>query len=217
MCASPVTTSPQDELRSPFFNTMLPQDMATGPSSGGAPYAGNSSLPREPSLDALYLSHVSPVIQLAQFPPECSPNSSPALHRRYSLQDDQLQSIYLDAEVMQRYYSEPNLIYGMPPSPGSLPSSMYTAESSTMLARDTFVGDQPQHAWVTQSASDVMLISPHEPVFPTAFGYGQSDSAESIDIYAQPPLYAIHAYDSFEFPALQEQNNAGVVLAGPHA
>lgn len=191
---------------------MLSQEISTGPSSGGAAYGDNSShLPREASLDALYLSHMSPVIQLSQFP-DCSPSSS----RRSSLQEDPLQSIYLDTEVMQRYYQEPDICYGPPPSSGSLHSPMYTAESSAMLGHDTstLVGDleQARHDW---STNDVMLISPHEPVFSPAYGYSQSDSAESVDIYA-PTSYPIHTYDSFEFQTLRDHNTSAM-LAGQHA
>lgn len=197
---------------------MLPQEISTGPSSGGVAYGDNSHhLAREPSLDALYLSHVSPVVQLAQFPPDCSPDSSPEIHRRPSLHEEQLQSIYLDTEIMQRYYPEPDIAYGLPPSSGSLHSPMYTVESSTMLSRDTstFAGDQAHYDWATQSAHDVMLMSPHEPVYPPAFGYNQSDSAESIDIYA-PTSYPINTYDSFEFQTLQEHNTSAM-LASQHA
>jgi hypothetical protein len=195
---------------------MLPQEMSTGPSSGGAVYGDNSSnLPREASLDALFLSHMSPVIQLAQFPPECSPDSSPEMHRRSSLHDEPLQPIYLDTEMMARYY-EPDFVYGVPLSSGSLQSPMYTAESSTMLARDTstFLGDQAQHNWAT---NDAMLISPHESVFSPAYGYSQSDSAESIDIYPSPSnLYPMHTYDSFEFQTLRDHSTSAM-LASQHA
>lgn len=198
---------------------MLPQETSTGPSLGGAGYTDNPAphLPREPSLDALYLSHLSPAIQLAQFPPECSPDSSPEIHRRSSLNEEQLQSLYLDTEIMQRYYPEPDIVYGIPHSSDSLQSPMYTVESSAILARDTpaFVGDQTQHDWATQSANDMMLISPHEPVYSPAYGYNQSDSAESIDVYAAPS-YPIHAYDAFEFQTLRE-HGASAVLASQHA
>ena len=212
LCASPTTRSPKEEVPSPFLSTMFPQEMSTGPSSGGAAYGDNSSqLPREASLDALFLSHVSPVIQLAQFPPECSPDSSPEIHRRSSLHEEPLQPIYIDTEMMARYY-EPDILYGVPPS--SLQSPMYTADSSTMLARDTstFLGDQVPHHWAT---NDAMLMSPHETVFSPAYGYSHSDSAESIDIYA-PPSYPINTYDSFEFQALREHSTSAV-LATQHA
>ncbi|KAI9572077.1 hypothetical protein HD554DRAFT_2296495 [Boletus coccyginus] len=217
LCASPTTSSPSDDVPSPFLNVMLPQETSTGPSLGGAAYTDNSSphLPREPSLDALYLSHLSPAIHLAQFPPECSPDSSPEIHRRSSLNEEQLQSLYLDTEIMQRYYPEPDTVYGIPHSSHSLQSPVYTAESSAILARDapTFVGDQTQHDWAT--ANDMMLISPHEHIYSPAYGYSQSDSAEPIDIYA-PPSYPIHTYDAFEFQTLRE-HGASAVLASQHA
>ncbi|KAH0827594.1 hypothetical protein J3R83DRAFT_4319 [Lanmaoa asiatica] len=218
LCASPTISSPKDEIPSPSFSTMLPQETHTGASSGRATYADNpSQLPHEPHLDALYLSHMSPVIQLAQFPPECSPDSSPDIHRQSSLHDEALQSIYLDTEIMQRYYLEPDISYAVLPSSSSLQSPMYTVESSTIPARDTstFVRGQAQHDWATQSTNDVMLVSPQEPIYSPTYGYSQSDSAEAIDIFTTPP-YAINTYDSFEFHTLREHNTSGM-LASQHA
>lgn len=212
LCASPTTSSPRDQVSPTFFSTTLPPEMSTGPSSAGPSYGGNSShVSPEPSL--LYPPHVSPITELAQFHPECSPDSSPEIHRRPSLQEEQLQTMFLDAEAMSRYYPEPDMLYGVSPPLGPLQSPMYTVESSSMLGRgtSTFVGDPAQHDWATQSTSDVLLVSPHESVYSPGFGYSQSDSAESIDIYA-PASYPINTYDSFEFQTLQE-HTANAVLA----
>lgn len=192
--------------------------MSTGPSSGGPVYGDNSfQLPHEQHTDALYLSHVSPVIQFAPFPSECSPDTSPDLHRRSSLPEDQLQSIYLDTEVMRRYFPvEPDFIYGLPLPSGPLQPPMYTVDSSAILAHDTtFVGDhQAQLDWTTQSTNDV-LMSPQEPMYSPFYGYNQSDSAESVDIHPTLP-FPINTYDSFEFQTLRE-HHMSAVPASQHA
>lgn len=190
------------------------QEMSTG-----TPYGDNSSqLHNEPQLDALYLPHTSPAIQLPPFPNGCSPDSSPQIHHRPSLHEKQLQSLYLDTDIMQRYYPEPDMAYGMLHSSGSLQSPMYTVESSTVLARDTstFVGDGAQpHEWATRPTNDGMLVSSQEPIYTHAYGYNQPDSVGPIDVYATPS-YAISTYDSFEFQTLREHNTS-VMLTSQHA
>lgn len=199
---------------------MLLQEISTRPSPSGTSSAygdSSSQLQHEPRLDALYVSQASPVLQLPPFANECSPDSSPEMHRRPSLHEEQLQSLYLDTEIMERYYPEPDIAYGAPPSSGSLQSPMYTVESSTVLARDTstFVGDRAQHEWATRPTNDLMLLSPQEPIYSPAYGYSQSGSIEPIDIYATPS-FPINTYDSFEFQTLQEHNTS-VMLASQHA
>ncbi|KAG6378092.1 hypothetical protein JVT61DRAFT_13775 [Boletus reticuloceps] len=193
LCASPTSSSPPDQV--PFSSTMSPQELSVSASYDDI----SSHLPREQSLDAFYLSHVSPIIQLASFPPECSPDSSPEMHRRPSLHEEQLQSIYLDQELLERYYQEPDIVYGAPPSSGCLHSPMYTVESSNT---STF--------W---PANDVMLLSPTESVYSPAFGYGQPDSAESVDIYAPAPYHPINTYDSFDFQTLREHSTSAVLAS----
>ncbi|KAG8213786.1 hypothetical protein J3R82DRAFT_10498 [Butyriboletus roseoflavus] len=212
---SPTPSSPKDRVPSPSFSTSLLQET----SAGGAvsAYGDNpSQLQHEhkPHLDALYLSQTSPVIQLPSFANECSPDSPPEIHRRPSLHEEQLQSLYLDTEIMQRYYPDPDIPYGVPPSSASLQSPMYTAESSAVLPRDTstFIGDPAQHEWVTQPTNDAMLVSPQEPIYSHAYGYSQSDSLEPADIYVTPS-HPINRYDSFEFQTLRDS----AALASQHA
>ncbi|KAF8441391.1 hypothetical protein L210DRAFT_3644702 [Boletus edulis BED1] len=205
LCASPTSSSPRDEVPSPFSSTMSPQELSASATSESASYDDISShLPREPSLDAFYLSHVSPITQLASFPPECSPDSSPEMHRRSSLHEEQLQSIYLDQELLERYYQEPDILYGAPTSSGSLHSPMYTVESSTTLAHNTST------FW---PANDIMLLSPTESVYSPAFGYGPSDAAESVDIYAPASYHPINTYDSFDFQTLREHSTSAVLAS----
>lgn len=115
---------------------------------------------------------------------------------------------------MQRYYSDPDPAYAVPPSSAPLPSPMYTAESSAILPRDTstLVGDRAQHEWATRSANDLMLVSPQESIFTPAYGFSQSDSPDPIDIFAAPS-FPINTYDSFEFQTLRES----ATLASQHA
>lgn len=193
---------------------MLPQMTSTGPPPGGGtvyPTGGSFQLPQGPHTDALYPSHISPAVQLAQYPSEHSPDTSPDLHRRSSMPEDQLQSIYLDAEIMRRYFPvEPDIAYGMPPSLGPLQSPMYTTESTAMLAPDPmFVGGQVRLDWTTQPTNDVVLtgMSPQEPMYSPLYGYNQSDSTESVEIHPTLP-YSMSTYGSFDMSTMPPSQHA---------
>ncbi|KAG9316450.1 hypothetical protein JVU11DRAFT_2484 [Chiua virens] len=114
---------------------------------------------------------------LAQFSSECISDPSPNMHRRHSLQEGQLQPVYLDTDNVQRFYPDPDIFYGVP-HPSSAPlQSMYTADSPGMLAHDTCFLGNPQHDWATPTTNDLMLVSPQEPMFAPPYGYNP-DSAE---------------------------------------
>lgn len=174
---------------------MMPQAMPTAPPSSGGAYGDPSfQLPHEPHTNALYLSHA----HLTQFP---SPDASPELHRRSSLPEDQLQSIYLDTEIMRRYFSvDQDVLYTLPPPSAPLHSPMYTAEPPALLAHDTAFVD-----WTTPTTNDVMLMPPQDPIYSPVYGYSHSDSAESVNIHASLS-YPLNTYDSFEFQTLREHH-----------
>ncbi|KIK94898.1 hypothetical protein PAXRUDRAFT_827545 [Paxillus rubicundulus Ve08.2h10] len=169
---------------------------------------GNSAHPsacHDTHTEASQLSHLSPV-QLAEFPLETSSDPVPENHL-YTLQEENLQPVYVDPETMQRYYRGADAVYGTSPS---LQRHMYTAELPPVgdASSHSFVGDRVSADWVTQPLDEAMLVSGlpvQEPSYVPTYDFTQSDSQESIDIYSAPQ-YAMNTYDSFEFQTLREHN-----------
>jgi hypothetical protein len=194
--------------------TTLSQGTSTVPSQDdhleyGTPYGDNSahlSACHETHTETSRLPHLSPVIQLAEFPLETNPDPVPENHL-YTLQEENLQSVYVDPEIMQSYYPGADVNYGIS---SSLQPHMYTAELSPVgdASSHAFVGDRVSGDWGAQPIDEVMLVSGlpvQEPTYAPTYDFTQSDSQESIDIYATPQ-YTMNTYDSFEFQTLREHN-----------
>ncbi|KIJ67557.1 hypothetical protein HYDPIDRAFT_166115 [Hydnomerulius pinastri MD-312] len=213
---SPASTPPKEEAL-PLPVLSFSQGTNRGPSQDDhpeyfTPYEDAPAQPsagQDPHMEASQLSHLSPVVQLAQFPPETNPDPTPDNHL-YSVQEEQLlQPVYVDPELMRRYYQDPDMVYGVP---SSLQSQMYTAESSAVLASDTsvhtFSGEQSSSEWGSKPTEEAMLVTglpAQASTYTPAYDFTQSDSQESIDIYVTPQ-YTMNTYDSFEFQTLQEHN-----------
>ncbi|KAF9222642.1 hypothetical protein BS17DRAFT_174959 [Gyrodon lividus] len=205
LCISPTTTLQKDEAPPLPVVTTFPQGMTAVPflddhAEYGSPYSDNSFhllACHDTHTEALQLSHLSPDIQLAQIPPSTSSDHVPE-NNLYTLQEEHLQFAYVDPEIMQRYYSNPDAVYGMPPS---LQPHMYTAEPTAVAVSDTsshaVEGIGASGEWGTQSTNG--------PTYAPTYDFTQSDSQESIDVYATPP-YTMNTYDSFEFQTLREHN-----------
>jgi hypothetical protein len=100
---------------------------------------------------------------------------------------------------MHRYYQHPDTIYGMP---AALQPHLYSAASPS----HAFVGGQASAEWVTQP-DPILASGPpvQEPAYAPTYGFAQSDSQESVDVYVIPQ-YAMNTYDSFEFQTLREHS-----------